>query len=264
MKKQYLIIGIVVLVVLVGGVAFAAKNFLSSPSKETETNTKKKVAEPVNVIPVEERPFLEIEPVADGRNVIIRVNQLKKDATSVDYELEYQSGSLLQGAFGTIELTKIPAENKVLLGSCSAGGACSFHEDVQGGTLLTRYSGPQNYALKSDWKYIDNTAKEESVSSKDAKFQMTAAGLTRIPYIIVFNTAGYPDGLEGTVNSELYAFSTSSPLTGEIELTIRGNEDGSTAIMGWDGKTWTKFEGTVDGKAITASVKPMRLYVAVR
>lgn len=264
MKKPQIIIGVVVLLLLVGGIGFAAKQLMSKPTEQTDTNTKKKVAEPVNVIPVEERPFLEIEPQADGRNVVIRVSELKKEATEVDYELEYQSGSLLQGAFGTIDLASVPAELKVLLGSCSAGGACTYHEDVQGGSLVTRYTGPQNYALKSDWKYIENTDKATEISSKDAKFQMEAAGLAKVPYIIVFNTAGYPEGLEGTVNSELYAFATSSTLTGDISLTIRANEDGPTAIMGWDGKSWTKFEGTVDGKAITAEVTPMRLYVAVK
>lgn len=264
MKKQYLVIAIVALIVLVGGAAFAAKQFLTKPAEQTDTNKKKKVAEPVNVIPVEERPFIQIDPQTDGRNVVIRINDLKKPATSVDYELEYQSGSLLQGAFGTIELASVPAENKVLLGSCSAGGACTYHEDVQGGSLVTRYTGEQNYALKSDWKYIENTDKASEVSSKDAKFQMTAAGLAKVPYVIIFNTAGYPEGLEGTVNSELYAFSTSSPVTGTISLTIRGIEDGSTAIMGWDGKAWKKFEGTVDGKAITADVEQMELYIAVR
>lgn len=264
MKKPQIIIAVVVLLLLVGGIGFAAKQFMSKPTEETETNKKKKVAEPVNVIPVEERPFLEIEPQADGRNVILRVSDIKKEATEVDYELEYQSGSLLQGAFGNIKLDTVPAELKVLLGSCSAGGACTYHEDVQGGSLVTRYTGPENYALKSDWKYIENTDKATQVSSKDAKFQMDAAGLAKVPYIIVFNTAGYPEGLEGTVNSELYAFATSTTVTGDMSLTIRGTEDGSTAIMGWDGKTWTKFEGSVDGKAITADVKPMKLYVAVR
>lgn len=263
MKKQYIVLGVIILLMLVGGAVFAAKQFMSKPAEQVES-TKKKVAEPVNVIPVEERPYIQIDPQSDGRNVVIRVNDLKKEATEVDYELEYQAGSLLQGAFGNIPLSSVPAELKVLLGSCSAGGACSYHEDVQGGTLVTRFTGPENYALKSDWKYIDNSAKETTISSKDAKFQMEADGLAKVPYIIIFNTAGYPEGLEGTVNSELYAFSTSSNVSGDMTLTIRGVEDGSTAIMGWDGSRWTKFEGTTDGKAITAEVEPMELYVAVR
>lgn len=265
MKKQYIIIAIVVLLVLVGSAAFAAKQFLAGPKDSAQTTNKKKIAEPVNIIPVAERPYIRISPEADGRNISIRISDIKKEAKSVDYELEYQSGELLQGVFGTLDLSSLPAETKQLMGSCSAGGKCSYHEDVKGGTMLTRYSGgAENYALKSDWKYIENTAKETQVSSKDAKFQLESATLGKTPFIVVFNTAGYPEGLEGTVASEIYSLTASQALTGTGTLTIRANEDAPTAIMGWDGKAWKKFEGTVDGKAITAEVNMMELYVAVK
>ncbi|MCA9370264.1 hypothetical protein KC686_03850, partial [Candidatus Woesebacteria bacterium] len=225
---------------------------------------KKKVEEPVNVIPVSERPYLQIIPETDGRNITIQVISLKKPADSVDFELEYQAGELLQGVFGTMSLTSLPASDTQLMGSCSAGGKCSYHENVQGGTLLTRYTGAENYALKSDWKYIDNTAGEKEISSKDAKFQLSSDDISTNRYLVIFNDAGYPDGLEGTLNSEIYSLTSSSPLKGSAELTIRAHEDGSTAIMGYDGESWKRFEGSVDGKAITAQVDLMELYVAVR
>ena len=62
-------------------------NQFTKPAADTQTNNKKKIAEPLNVIPVAERPYMQISPVADGRNIQIIVKEVKKPAESVDYEL---------------------------------------------------------------------------------------------------------------------------------------------------------------------------------
>ena len=145
------------LIVIVSGV-FAITKLRSRDTTEEETSQKKRIEQPTNVIAVSERPYITITPLSDGHNLNISVIEVKKDATEVEYELEYQAGTLLQGAFGQFNLSSLPSTEKILLGSCSAGGACSYHEDVQGGTLLTQFDGKESYALKSRWKYIDNNA----------------------------------------------------------------------------------------------------------
>jgi hypothetical protein len=262
-KKMMPVIGAIVAILVVAVGAFAYTKMRGQQGTPQEEQKKKKVAEPVNVLSVDQRPYLQIVP-KDSHNLILRAVSLKKPATSVEYELEYQAGTLLQGAFGALELGTLPAETTILLGSCSAGGACTYHEDVRGGTLLTRFEGPENYALKSDWRYFDNVAKESSVASKDAKFQLNSADLKTQRYLIVFNTAGYPEGLKGTPVSDPYSLTTASTLKGKGELTLRANEDGASKIMGWDGKTWKEFETKVDGKTMTATVDLMELYIAVK
>lgn len=262
MKKPAIIASVVIIAViaLVGGI------WLFTRDKKTETAApaqKKRVSEPLNVISVDARPYIKIVPASDGRNIDIVVETLNKPATEAEYELEYQSGSLLQGAFGNIVLSDLPAKKTVLLGSCSAGGACTYHENVVGGSLVTRFSGPENYALKSDWHYIDNKSGEDQVSSRDAKFQLTADSLKKIRYAVVFNAPGMPETAPGTLMSDPYSLTASSPLSGKGSLTIRANQEGALKIAGWDGKTWKTFEGTVDGKAVTAEVELMELYVAV-
>lgn len=258
-------LGIGLLVLVGGGYVAYAKFFKKSETTAQEAPKKKRVSDPVNVLPVAERPYMQIVPVGDGRNLMILVKSLKKPATEAEYELEYQAGSLLQGAFGAIELGKIPAEAKILLGSCSAGGACTYHTDVKGGTLVTRFKGEDSsYALKSDWKYIDNAKKETEFSSKDAKFQMASKDLASQRYLIIFNDAGYPEGLTGTPVSDPYSLTVSSDLKGTGTLTMRAQEEGTLSIMGWDGSTWKSFSGTVDGKSITAEVPLMELYIVVK
>lgn len=262
-KKLIPLIGVVLVLLVVGGVFAFSQLRGDQADSQPQQAQKKRVAEPTNVIPVDQRPYLSISPV-DARNLSLSVNAVKKPATAVEYELEYQAGSLLQGAFGELELGTLPASKTILLGSCSAGGACTYHEDIQGGSLLTRFTGPENYALKSDWRYFDNQAKETAVGSKDAKFQLEASSLASHRYLIVFNNAGYPEGLEGTPISDPYSLSSSAALTGTGTLTIRANEEGGTTIMGWDGEDWQEFETTVNGKELTAEVDLLELYIAVK
>lgn len=263
-NKKILTIGAILLIIFgVGGWLVFSRGNNTTPSEEA--SNKKRISEPTNVITVAERPYLKIMPLADGRNIEIVVENIKKSAAEAEYELEYQAGTLLQGAFGSINIATLPATEKILLGSCSAGGACTYHEDVRGGSLLTRFSGTEeSYALKSDWRYFDNKAKETEFSSKDDKFQIVSDDLSTQKFLVIFNTAGYPEGLSGEVVSDPYSLTSSSALKGTAQLTMRSSEEGELKIMGWDGKEWIEFEGTVDGKMIDSAVDLMELYVVVR
>jgi hypothetical protein len=261
-NKKLLVIGLALLVLVGGGFFFFKKD---KTTEEPATTQKKKLSLPTNIISVEERPYVAIKPLADGRNLELEVYSLNKETETMEYELEYQAGTLLQGAFGELALGNLPATTKILLGSCSAGGACTYHEDVQGGSLLTRYVGGSDpYALKSDWKYVDNKDKKTAFSSKDAKFQIDGKALATQRYLVIFNTPGYPEDVPGTVVSEIYSLETSSTLTGQAELTMRANEEGELKIAAWDGQKWTTFTGTVDGKMITATVDLAQLYVVIK
>jgi len=265
-KPQVLAVIGLLIAVAIGGAVFAFSRS-SAPAEEitNEKPAKRKITEPVNQIDVSERPYVEIVPLADGRNLDLVVHAVKKDASSVEYELEYQAGTLLQGAFGLIELQSFPSTTRLLLGSCSAGGACTYHEDVQGGTLVLRFEGPETYALKQEWRYFDNYGNTQSeFASKDAKFQVESTALGKQRFVIIYNSPGYPEGLEGTVVSDPYTISSSSTLSGTAELTMRATEEGDLTIMGYDGTDWQSFETTTDGKTATATVDLMKLYVVTK
>ncbi|MBT4124296.1 MAG: hypothetical protein HN981_04865 [Candidatus Pacebacteria bacterium] len=261
-NKKTMIIGLVVLLLVGGGIFFLKKDKTSDTPATTQ---KKKLSLPTNVIPVSERPYLTLLPSADGRYITIGIENLKKEAGEMSYEIEYQTGSMLQGFQGLLSLDKLPSSEKKLFGSQSAGGAITYHEDIKGGSLLTRYTeGSEPYALKSDWKYIENTKRETAFSSKDAKFQIDGKTLAQQRYLIIFNTPGYPEGVPGEVASEVYSLTSSGSLTGEAELTIRSNEEGELKIAAWDGEEWMTYEGEVDDKMITATVDLVELYVVVK
>lgn len=258
-----LLIGLIAVLIVGGGVFFYMRSNKTAEAPKEETKKKTKITEPVNVIDVAERPFIAVAPTADGKNVVIMIDAVKKEATEVDYELEYQAGSLLQGAFGLIDISSLPSETKILLGSCSAGGSCTYHEDVQGGSLTTRFSGKESYALKTEWKYIELDGDTE-VSSRDAKFQLESDALADASIVVIANSSGAPEGLKGTLVSEPYSLQTVPELTGTATLSIRANEEGQLMIIGWDGTKWHEFETTMDGKTATAEVEIMQAYVVVK
>lgn len=266
MNKKVLGIVIVVVLLLVGG-GFIAQKLLKKTAPTTASKTtKKKITDPVNVIEQSMRPFMEIKPL-DEHNIAVTVNQVKKPATLMDYELEYQTDTSLEGLTGSLELNSLPAQTKpILLGTCSAGGACRYHTSVQGGTVLTKFSGgAETYALKQEWKYFTNTKKETQFSSRDAFFQIDSKDLATQRFLIIYNTPGYPQTPPGTVISEAYVISATSPLKGTATLTLRAKDDAIGAVLvGWDGQAWKEFKGKVDGKSVTATVDLLPVYVVVK
>ncbi len=266
LPKIALISGIILtgIIAVLGIWQFTSSSNNPAPTPSPEP-AKRRVVEPANVIPVSERPVVFIQPEPDGRNLTIEVLNVRKPAKNIEFDLEYQAGELLQGVSGSISLEAIPARTTQLMGTCSAGGKCSYHENVQGGSLQLRFLGQENYLLKQDWRYIDNKTKENIFASKDAKFQLTSPGLSSIRYAIVYQSPGAPDNLEGELTSEIYALATSSKIDAkDVEVTIRANEEDSTAIAGWDGENWTITPVTPEGKSVSAKVKPARIYVAIK
>lgn len=263
-NKKFLIIGAIILLFVVGG-AFAMKMKGNKPAEDQTTQKKKTVLEPKNILEFALRPYVKLSPTADGRNLEIAIIEVKKPATEVEYELEYQSGTLLQGFQEVIKLDTLPAKTTKLFGSKSAGGAVTYHEDIKGGSLQVRFIGQENYVLKQDWRYFDNSDKATEFSSKDAKFQITSLDFKTNRFLIVYNTPGVPAGLEKTAVSDPYSLTSATALKGEATVSIRANEEGELAIWGYDGTKWTNLGGQVDGKLVTVNKAPlMELYIVAR
>lgn len=261
-RKLVGIVAVVTLMIVLGGFLIW-KQSASWFKKEAPTEKKKQTIEQTNVIPVSERPYLQLSPTADGRNVIILVKALKKQADTMEYLLEYETGSLLQGVQGELSLATIPAQTQQLLGSCSAGGKCTYHEDVSGGKLETYYRGSADYKLRQEWRFFNNKTKETSFASRDGKFQVTSSALGQQKFIIILNSPGYPPNLVGTPASDPYALAVSQTLSGTADITIRASQEAENlVIQGWDGSNWQQFESTITDKMVVATNVPlMELYI---
>src|SRR5258708_4770685 len=105
-KNTPIMIGVGVLAILViGGSVFVYKKLTASStdSKVAQQPPKKRITDPVNVIAANDRPYVTVTP-KDIHNITLTVNELKKPATSADFEIEYQTGTNLEGAVGALTL----------------------------------------------------------------------------------------------------------------------------------------------------------------
>ena len=271
MKKYLPVIIIVVVILIVGGIAA----FFLLSSNKSQPESRKKITEPVNIVPVSDRPYTTLSPTSKGKHpagteVEITVHNPTLGATEAEYELEYQAGSLLQGAFGSIDFTidKPPASKVILLGTCSAGGKCDYNKDVSGGTLLLRLSGgEQTFAVKGEWTYQLMSKREGRFSSRDSKFRVDVGkkGLPASTYVIVIQTMGLPAPVEGALIGGPYHITAGENKSIKTaELTLRLSEDVEAAtLLGWTGSSWKQYQSTVTDKTLTATIDRLTTFVAI-
>jgi len=263
-KKKLLIILPVIVLVIIGAIFLLSKNKDADKVAET-TSTKKKIQSPVNVITVAERPYLRLEPSADGHYITMIIEEVKKSATELDYEMEYQTGSMLQGFGGLIKLDKLPVSEKKLFGSQSAGGAITYHEDIKGGNLLAQFTGTENYAVKSAWRYFTNSDKATTFSSQDTKFSITNQSLSKYSYVVLYNSPGYPGEIKEELLSDPYVVTAEKSLkllSSNFDVSIRSSEDGQ--MMGYDGSKWQKMDSTYESGIVKASGPIMDVYILTK
>jgi len=265
-KKKKIIIAASALIVLIAGGTFFYLRANRGQEEEVETVVKKRVSAKVNIIDVGERPFIQLAPTADGRNVVISVVELKKPASSLSYEMEYQTGSMLQGFGDVLELDSLPVSDRKLFGSQSAGGAITYHEDIKGGSLLAEFIGDEDYAVKSNWRYFTNSDRQSEFSSQDTKFTISNASLTSYSYLIIYNTPGYPGEIEGDIISDIYTVSAEKSLktlSSEFAVTISTKEE-LAQIMGFNGEEWQEIETSYDDGQVTGSAAFMDAYLLIK
>lgn len=252
-------------------VLVAAIKLVNKPKEETETGQPPapKIEE-VNQIPIKERPFIEIIPRSDGREVRLTIDRLG-NASKVEYELEYQAGTLLQGAFGNIDFTKekAPVTRNILLGSCSAGGKCSYHEDVNGGTLLLRYTNAETVFLKGEWNFQVMSKQNGRFSSRDAKFNFDVGkgGLPTNTFAVVAQTLGLPGPVEGEIVGGPYSLTLPpgvSQVKKAINLTMRTTAtDKIPRLLGWSEDGWIEYQAEISDKTLEATVDRATTFIAV-
>jgi hypothetical protein len=120
--KQYVVVGVIIVILVAGAVSFMIKGVASSKEK----NKKESVfEEPVEVIPTVDAS---VKASLKGRTeAVISIKGVPDGTDMIEYELSYNTkeGSI-EGVFGTIEVDGETAEEEVTFGTCSSG-VCRYH-----------------------------------------------------------------------------------------------------------------------------------------
>lgn len=260
------------LIILLAVFGLAAGGFFLIQSLKTKPQEiSKKIPEAVNTVPVSDRPYVTLEPTQSkhpaGTEVQITVHTVTLNSTEAEYELEYQAGSLLQGAFGSMDFTfeKPPVSKVLLLGTCSAGGKCDYNQDVTGGTLLLRLSGgDQKFAVKGEWSYQLMSERQGQFSSRDSKFRVDVGekGLPASQYVVVMQTMGLPDQVDGEILVGPYFISAGSAKIKSAEASFRLSETVESAqLLSWSGSKWVEIDSEIKDQTLTADIDTLGTFL---
>lgn len=134
--KQYLMIGIGVLIILLGVGGYIINRNRSQEKPKTQTTQESEEEKPLPT--VDPSVKVSLKPLTSKSILMISVESVPDGTESIDYELSYNTVKQgFQGVIGTIEVEKgsDSAEKRVELGTCSSG-ACIYH-DVDGPVSLS-------------------------------------------------------------------------------------------------------------------------------
>jgi hypothetical protein len=264
-KLSAVIIAILLIVLaLIGWWLISHKNSSNSnPVEVTPTLAPQKF----NLIPVSKRPYVTLAPLTSRNDVEFILHDTKIESEELELVLEYDRNKGVQDAvLRAFSLSTIPLQDTIFLGSKSAGGHITYHDDVIGGDLLFTFSGEEPYNLKTPWRYSDTESSYDQLGTADGKFQVEFETPYKTPKIIVMLSPGYPGEIEGEVIAGPYLFRGVGELP-ELATTvkIRLTEPVTEArLFGFDGEKWQEIEAQVEGKEVTAETEVYQAYIVTQ
>ncbi len=201
----------------------------------------------INQLEINQRPFVALFPHPTGKLLTLMIDK-PGDIPEAKLEIEYLSGNSLKGGRATVEFpTDLPYTRSFLLGTCSAGGSCSFDEDLSTGTVKTNFTlGDNLHVLKDTFVFIDG---ETSTSDLRLKFDPQSP-LTGIQ-ILAF-THGYlgQTDLEVTQPGVLITSSNSRDIAGQ--LSIKAPQ--AQKLYYYNGQEYQEIEAQKEGQYLVADI----------
>jgi len=256
--KKLLPIFLIVLLLIVGGVFFFL-NRKKTPSVPVEA--------PTTVLPIEERPFIQLSLDSQAHNLKLQVLGIRQ-ASSVEYELIYFANEYQKGVIGSGQVEDGSRFSKdLLLGSCSRN-VCRYDENVTGGNLTLKLRGSgttQKYIIP--FSVYGGTGKTQTLTLEEGNFSLEAT-LTKGSFYLLGSTVGLPEMPEGKIiGGPVGIFSsTETKDSGKIQISL-SQEASNAQVLAWDkgSSSWKKL---TDGFKINAqkaevSISALTTFVVV-
>jgi len=199
----------------------------------------------INKLDYSRRPLFLLTEHSTGKLLTLYLDQTDQ-LESATIDLEYLSGDLLKGARSSIpSFGSKPFSQAFLLGSCSAGGKCSFDKDLVSGSSNLRLSLKKEktqHILKGGFVFVDSN----EVTTTDGRFTYTPT--TTAGYQLLVDTLGLPAGLDS--DPYLYPLaitSTSSKISGDMVVKAKN----ITSVMIYDGEEYQSIDFESEDDQIT-------------
>lgn len=224
----------------------------SACGKKDTTSTVDESKLLINKLEYSQRPFFLLTQHSTGKLITLYLDQADQ-IESATVDLEYLSGDLLKGARSTVSSPgSDPFSQAFLLGSCSAGGKCSFDKDLVSGSSKIRIALKKEktqHILKGSFIFVGS----DEVNTVDGRFTYTPSSTTN--HELLLDTLGLPAGLDSDPYLYPLAITSTSPkISGE--MTVRAKN--ITSVMIYDGEEYQPidFKSKDDQITFTLDQKP--------
>lgn len=206
----------------------------------------------INKLEYSRRPLFLLTEHSTGKLLTLYLDQTDQ-LESATINLEYLSGDLLKGARSTIpSFDSEPFSQAFLLGSCSAGGKCSFDKDLISGSSKLRLSLKKEktqHILKGGFTFVDS----KEVTTADGRFTYTPTSTAG--YQLLVDTLGLPAGLDSDPYLYPLAITSTSPrISGHMVVKVKN----ITSVMLYDGEEYQSvdFKSQNDQISFTLDQQP--------
>jgi len=271
MNKKYIIIGAVITLLLLAGLAiWLFMPFSGKKSIKPQQSSKPKKTISVNTLPLEERPYItlipksKIEPKSLGHWLTFTVDNIGK-FKQLEYEFEYTTGSMIQGGLGRIDFNKErpPVSKEIAFGSESKG-KYKYDEGVYTGQFTFTFSNGEDAALRTDFN-LQNAGDNNGIFyPPDAKVKLeTGNDLKSGDYLIIASTLGLPEPVDGKVIAGPYGFYADGPRALSNSTIIFEEAADNAQILFWDGKKWQEHETEVSGGKASVEVDSLGTFIII-
>lgn len=247
MNKKKLLVGLFFSVLLAG---------CGAKKDEASQNTEQRQL--INAMAIKDRPYVAIFPHSTNK-LITFLFYKKGEIKNISTEIEYLSGNALKGARSSINPQSFPYSQAFLLGSCSAGGKCSFDTDITTGTIKTKFElGSEIHVLKSNYVFIG----KDSETTTDQKLSFKPEGKLK-SNIILSGNHGYIGDVTGEVVAEPASLLTtgSEPVKGTLKILA----ENITKAWIYDGSTYKEIPFKNENGMVTIAInqKPIEKKVTI-
>jgi hypothetical protein len=274
-KTLIIIAAIAALALIVAGAIYWFTTRSTPPDTSTAVEEvvvpKKRISAPQNVIAMEQRPVVRLQPFSrdGGRFLRILINEVRQSATMAEYELVYnvvganavsaggakiatpdnEAAGGLQAFVGEIELATLPAMAEGRFGTCSAGGACINH-NVDFGLITLNFDAAEKYGVNGNWTYFESG--QAANQTTDEQLTITAPELATSKDYLIAQMLGLPSGVPGTPamipdpesrdgGTKPLAYQlnfTTAPKLSTAQVTFTASTPGSQIAV-YDGANWS-------------------------
>lgn len=255
MRKLGIITLTLALATILGGCSLRGNS--ANNSQPTTPAAKKQL---INALAIKDRPFIALFPHSTGKLITLYFDKPGKP-DSITIDIEYLAGNALKGGRTSINTSaSMPYTQAFLLGSCSAGGKCSFDTDITSGDIKTKLEmGNEINVLKSNYAFVAPTGE---TSTSDGKMFFTPSAKLKTS-LILGETHGYIGQFDKEVSVEPVALTSSSdkPVVGQLRIV---GQNISTLVY-FDGTSYQSIPATKTSDGLTANInlKPWNKTVSI-